>query len=344
MIHTLSEIAALVDGQVDPAGTVSIQGAAPFDLATAQDITFAGDPKFLKRLHECPAAAVLVPRGFEPVEGVRMPPMVRVDNPMLAFATVVRLFYPPEVRNPGVSPLAAIAEDVAIGADSSISAFVVVENRVRIGDRARIHPQVVIGEDVEIGDDVLIYPNVTILRRCRIGHRVVIHAGTVIGSDGFGFARQEGTFQKVSHSGIVEIGDDVEIGANNTIDRGTFGRTRIGNGVKTDNLVHIAHNVTVGDNSALVAQVGISGSTTIGKNVILAGQAGVSGHLTIGDGAIVGPQAGVAKSVAPGEIVSGSPEMPHRMWLRVQNIVPKLPFLKKQLAALEARLERIENR
>jgi UDP-3-O-[3-hydroxymyristoyl] glucosamine N-acyltransferase len=332
-----------VRGLSEADGDLKISGAAPFEMASSQDITFAGDPKFLKRLGESPAGAVLVPKDFLPLDKKQMPALIRVEHPMLAFAEVVRLFYPPEVRKKGISPLAFVGEGVVLGADVSISPFAVIENRANIGDRARIHPHVVIGEEVKIGDDVLIYPNVTILRKCRIGNRVVIHAGSVIGSDGFGFSRQEGTFQKVAHSGIVEIGDDVEIGANNTIDRGTFGITRIEKGVKTDNLVHIAHNVTVGENSALVAQVGISGSTTLGRNVILAGQAGISGHLTIGDGAIVGPQAGVAKSVPPGEIVSGTPEMPHRLWLRVQNIIQKLPALKKQVTDIEERLQRIEN-
>ena len=189
-----------------------------------------------------------------------------------------------------------------------------------------------------------IFPNVTILERCRIGNRVTIQSGTVIGADGFGYTPDGSRYHKIPHLGIVQIDDDVEIGACNTIDRARFGRTWICRGVKTDNLVHVAHNVTVGEDTVLVAQVGISGSVTIGRHAILAGQAGVSGHLEIGDNAIIGPQAGIAKSISKGQIVSGSPEMPHRLWLRVQRIIPQLPEMKKKIAALEARLQTLKDR
>ena len=173
----------------------------------------------------------------------------------------------------------------------------------------------------------------------------MIHAGTVIGSDGFGFAPDGRSYHKIPHTGYVQIDNDVEIGANNTIDRGTFGKTHIGRGVKTDNLIHIAHNVSVGENTVLVAQVGISGSVTIGRNAILAGQAGIAGHLNIGDGATIGPQTGVGKDVPEGQIVSsGIPEMPHRLWLRVQRLIPKLPDFSKKLSRMEKNLKRIEEK
>ncbi|NJL59362.1 MAG: UDP-3-O-(3-hydroxymyristoyl)glucosamine N-acyltransferase, partial [Desulfobacteraceae bacterium] len=220
----------------------------------------------------------------------------------------------------------------------------VIGSDVRIGDRVTIYPGVVIGDHVTIGNDITIYPNVSIYDHCIIGSRVIIHAGTVIGSDGFGFAPDGETYCKIPHRGMVQIDDDVEIGANNAIDRATFGKTWIQKGVKTDNLVHVAHNVVVGENTLLVAQVGISGSTSIGNHAILAGQAGVSGHLQIGNNVIIGPQAGIAKSVADGEIVSGSPEIPHKQWLRVQTIIPKLPEMKKQLNELQRRIEEIEKK
>jgi UDP-3-O-[3-hydroxymyristoyl] glucosamine N-acyltransferase len=217
---------------------------------------------------------------------------------------------------------------------------VVIGANVNIGERVWLHPGVVIGDNVSIGNDCIIYPNTTILERCIIADRVIIHAGTVIGSDGFGFAPDGKSYHKIPHTGNVQIDDDVEIGANNTIDRATFGTTHIGRGVKTDNLVHIAHNVIVGENTVIVAQVGVSGSVTIGKNVILAGQAGVAGHLTIGDGATVGPQTGVGKPVPEGQIVSsGIPEMPHRLWLRVQRLIPKLPDFNRRLSQLEKKIK-----
>jgi UDP-3-O-[3-hydroxymyristoyl] glucosamine N-acyltransferase len=219
---------------------------------------------------------------------------------------------------------------------------VFVGDDVIFGDRVTVHAGVVIGNHVRVGSDVILYPNVCILERCEIGNRVIIHAGTVIGSDGFGFALDGGHYHKIPQTGIVCIEDDVEIGACNTIDRATFGRTWIRRGVKTDNLVHIAHNVVVGEDTVLVAQVGVSGSVTIGNHAILAGQAGVSQHVTIGNGVTIGPQAGVAKSVPDGQVVSGSPEMPHRLWLKVCNIIPQLPEMKKKVRELERRIERLE--
>jgi UDP-3-O-[3-hydroxymyristoyl] glucosamine N-acyltransferase len=227
----------------------------------------------------------------------------------------------------------------------TIGPTVVIGDQVTVGDRVWLHPGVVIGNNVTIGNDVTIHPNATILERCTMGDRVIIHAGTVIGSDGFGYAPDGKCYHKIPHTGIVQIDDDVEIGANNTIDRASFGKTHIGRGVKTDNLVHVAHNVIVGENTVLVAQVGISGSVTIGENVILAGQAGVAGHLTIGNGAIVGPQTGVGKSVPDGQIVSsGIPEMPHKLWLRVQRLIPKLPEFSKRLSGLEKNFKILEKK
>ncbi|NVM57023.1 MAG: UDP-3-O-(3-hydroxymyristoyl)glucosamine N-acyltransferase, partial [Desulfobacterales bacterium] len=188
----------------------------------------------------------------------------------------------------------------------------------------------------------VVHPNVAILERCQIGNRVVIHAGSVIGSDGFGFASDGDRYYKIPQTGIVHIDDDVEIGACNTIDRATFGRTWIKRGVKTDNLVHIAHNVVVGEDTVLVAQVGISGSVTIGNHAILAGQAGVAQHVTIGNRVTIGPQSGVTRSISDGQIVSGTPGMPHRLWLKTCNIIPKLPDMKKKIRELEMRIEKLE--
>jgi UDP-3-O-[3-hydroxymyristoyl] glucosamine N-acyltransferase len=187
---------------------------------------------------------------------------------------------------------------------------------------------------------VVVHANVSILDHTRIGSRVIIQSGTVIGSDGFGYVQEDGKYHKIRHTGCVQIDDDVEIGANNTIDRATFGRTWIQRGVKTDNLVHIAHNCVIGEDTILVAQVGLSGSVTVGKHVILAGQVGVAGHLHIGDNAIVGAQSGIGQDVAPGDVVSGSPVMPHRVWLRMVKLLPRLPELKRRLDKLEKQVER----
>ncbi len=334
----LSKISEVVKGELKGDPIKNIRGIAPFDSATQDDITFASNVKFLKKINETGAGAVLVPRDFQG----SFQNIIKVDNPHVAFTRVMKLFYPSQKPEPGISSSVSIGKNFIHGKDSCIAPFVVIGNDVKLGDRIVIHPNVVIGDKVVIGNDVEIFPNVSILERCIVGSRVTIHAGTVIGSDGFGFASDGKTYYKIPHIGIVKIEDDVEIGAGNTIDRATFGKTWIKRGVKTDNLVHIAHNVTVGEDTVLVAQVGIAGSTTIGKHVTVAGQAAISGHITVGDNVIVGGKSGVAKSVPSGEVVSGTPEMPHKLWLRVQRIIPRLPELKKKLTEIDKRLQKIE--
>ena len=337
----ISKIAALVQGNIIGDSNKMISGAAPFEQAGENEITVAGNAKFFKKMGDCLAAAIIVPRDVN--TGARN--LVQVDNPMVAFAKTLQYFHPPVQPQAGIHPGAVIGQEFNHGQGLTVGPVAVIGRHVTVGDRVWLHPGVVIGDKVVMGDDVVIHPNVTIQERCVIGNRVIIHAGTVIGSDGFGFAPDGNCYHKIPHTGIVQIDDDVEIGANNAIDRGTFGKTHIGQGVKTDNLVHIAHNVSVGANTVLVAQVGISGSVTIGKNAILAGQAGVAGHLTIGDGATVGPQTGVGRPVPDGQIVSsGIPEMPHRIWLRVQRLIPKLPEFSKRLSGLEKRFKRFEEK
>jgi UDP-3-O-[3-hydroxymyristoyl] glucosamine N-acyltransferase len=338
MEMTLAQIASQVQGQIQGDGDKCITGVAPFETATSSDITFAGSHRFVKRLHETRAGAILVPHDTIE-EDARI---IRVNNPQTAFSKVVRIFYPPIPSWSGISPDAHVGQDIQMGKDVAIAPFVVVQNHVTLGDRVTLHPHVVLGDHVVIGSDVEIFPNVTILNGARIGSRVAIHAGTVIGGDGFGYTPDDGVYHKIPHLGIVQIDDDVEIGAGNTIDRATYGKTWIQKGVKTDNLVHIAHNVTVGENTLLVAQVGISGSTTIGRQSILAGQVGVSGHITIGDRVTIGAQSGIAASVPDGVTISGSPEMPHKLWLRVQRIIPRLPEIKKKLSEMEKRMNSIE--
>jgi len=337
---SLARIAELVDGEVKGDITKIIRAAAPFDDATGNDITFAGNAIYLKRINETGAGAVIVPRDFH----ASSKNMVRVDNPQVAFAKALNLLHPPPKRTAGINSTVYIGNKFVCGKDISISAFVVIQDNVTLGDRVTIHPGVVIGDNVLIGNDVEIHPNVTILERCKIGSRVIINAGTVIGSEGFGFAPDGEEYYKIPQTGIVQIDDDVEIGAGNTIDRATFGKTWIKTGVKTDNLVQIGHNVTVGENTLLVSQVGISGSSTIGKHAILAGQVGVSGHLIIGNNVVIGPQAGIAKSIPNGEVVSGSPAMPHKFYLRVLGVFKKLPELHKTLLKVEKRLKKIEEK
>jgi UDP-3-O-[3-hydroxymyristoyl] glucosamine N-acyltransferase len=339
--YSLEYIAGVVGGDVAGEPTKRIAGIAPLNVAGPDQITFAVNAKYLQQAADSKAGAIIVPRTIAPPRGINL---VLADNPQVAFNAVVALFHPPHRPDPGVSSHAVVASDACLGQRVAVGAFASIGNRSTIGDRTVIQHGVFIGRHVSIGKDVLIHPNVTILDFCRIGDRVTIHPGTVIGSDGFGFVPDGGRFHKIPQIGIVQIDDDVEIGAGNTIDRATLGRTWIQRGVKTDNLVHIAHNVVIGEDSVIVAQVGIAGSTKVGHHAILAGQAGISGHLTIGNNVTVGPMTGVAKDIADGEVVSsGSPAMPHRTWLRVQRIIPSLPDMKKQIADLTKKIAELEN-
>jgi len=314
-----------------------IQGIAPFDHAQAGWITFAIDKKILPRINETRADAIICGKQFKDRSDVEKT-LIIVDNPYAGFAKAAQLFLPHPPTPMGVHQHATVGESVSLGKDISIHPGVVIGNQSTIGDNVIIRANTVIGDNVTIGNDTLIYPNVTILENCQIGSRVIIHSGTVIGCDGFGFAPDGERYEKVPQSGIVRIDDDVELGANNTIDRATFGQTWIKQGVKTDNQVHVAHNVVVGENSVLVAQVGIAGSSKLGKHCVVAGQTGIGGHLTIGDHVTIGPKAGVAQSLEGHQIVSGNVAMPHQIWLKVQTIIPKLPELKKQVARLEKQI------
>ncbi len=336
---TVSEIARIVGGEVKGDPDVLIRGAAPFEEASEHDITYAGDRKHLKKIDETAAGAVIAPSDFEK-EGRTL---LGAANPHVAFARVFAHLHPGSRPAPGVHPSAIIGEGVGIGDDVSIGPLVIVGRNATLGSRVVLHGHVFIGDDVTIGDDVVLYPNVTVLERCRIGNRVIIHSGSVIGSDGFGYAQDGDLSVKIPQIGVVQIDDDVEIGANNTIDRATFDKTWICRGVKTDNLIQIAHNVTIGEDCILVAQVGIAGSSILGKHVVLGGQAGVAGHVTLGDYVMVGSQGAVVQSVGDREIVSGSPSMPHRLWLRVRRLLTRLPQMKSKLSELEKRISTLEN-
>ncbi|MEJ2039330.1 MAG: UDP-3-O-(3-hydroxymyristoyl)glucosamine N-acyltransferase [Desulfosarcinaceae bacterium] len=339
MQMTLGEIAALVHGEVLGDAAMPIRGVAPLDLAGRHEVAFAERGPALKRIGRSDAGAVLVPKGA--CDSTK--PLVLVENPRLAFTRLVAMFHPPSRPVSGIHPTAVIGRDCRIGADAAITAGVVIGDHAVIGDRVTLHPNVVVGNGVVIGDDTVIHPLVAVLEGCRVGARVIIHAGTVIGSDGYGFVQDEDHHVKIPQIGIVRIDDDVEIGANNTIDRATFGETWIKKGVKTDNQVHIAHNVEVGEHTLLVAQAGIAGSTKIGHHVIIAGQSGIGDHLEIGNRTVVAGRTGVAQSIPEKQVVSGAvAAMPHRKWLRMNKILPALPDMQKKLRSLEERVKQME--
>ncbi|MCG6911974.1 MAG: UDP-3-O-(3-hydroxymyristoyl)glucosamine N-acyltransferase [Deltaproteobacteria bacterium] len=338
MRFTVGEVAERISGKVRGDANKPVSGVAPFEEAAGTDITLAAEAKFIKRLGETDAGCIIVPDDCRSDAS----DLILTRNPRVAFAKAIALFHPRPEPSARVSEQSVVGKAVVFGDAVDVAPFVSIGDRVRMGSRVRIHPHVFIGDDVTIGDDVEIKPNVTVMERCTIGSRVLIQAGTVVGSDGFGFAPDGETYHKVPHVGTVVIEDDVEIGANNAIDRATFGRTWIRKGVKTDNLIQIAHNVEVGENTVIAALTGISGSVTIGRHAVLAGQAGISGHLTIGDYAVIGPKAGIAKPVAPGETVMGAPAVPIKMFLRQSSLLNRLPDMKKKLAELDKKMRALK--
>jgi UDP-3-O-[3-hydroxymyristoyl] glucosamine N-acyltransferase len=337
---TLEKLATLVGGEVVGDRLLEVTGIASLEEAKEGEITFLVELKNLYRLEKTKAAAAIVPLSLASFSK----PVIRTPNPYLSYAKIQTFFTHSPYRPKGVDPRAYLGQDVKIGQDVSIYPFVFIGDRCQIGDRAVLYPGVYVGETAQIGDECLLYPNVVVMDRCIIGKRVIIHPGTIIGSDGFGFAQDGAQYVKIPQVGIVQIDDDVEIGANCAVDRAALGKTWIKRGVKTDNLVQIGHNVTIGEDTVLVAQVGIAGSTEVGNRVSLGGQVGVVGHIKIGDGAMVGAQSGVAQDVPPGQIISGSPAFPHREWLRTQAVIPKLPEMKRLLAALEKRVKALEEK
>lgn len=338
--YSLKHIASVAGGQLFGDSEKRITGVAPVDTAGPDQITFAAGSKYLKQISKLNAGAIIVPKTFAPLSDANL---IATENPQLAFAKVVELFHPAFKPAPEIDLRAFIGSNVQLADSAYIGPFASVGDRSSVGNETVVHHGVFIGNDVAIGDNVVIHPNVTVMNGCRIGNRVTIHPGTVIGSDGYGFVQDSGRHHKIPQIGIVQIDDDVEIGACNTIDRATFGRTWIKRGVKTDNLIHIAHNVVVGEDSLIVAQVGIAGSTRIGHHAIIAGQAGISGHLTLGNHVTVGPMTGVGRDLEDGQVVSsGSPSMPHRTWLRVQRVIPVLPDMKKKIADLEKKIADLE--
>lgn len=335
---SLREIAQVVDGRVIGDQGIMIWGGNSLDDAGPGEISFFFDRRYKEALNRTKASAVFVRNETPSFKG----PQVVVSNPELSYAKVAGLFAPPVPRYPGISERAIIHESSQIGENVSIYPWVYIGEEAVIGEGAVLFPGVFIGHRVRIGKDVLIYPNVTILHHCVIGDKVIIHAGSVIGSDGFGYVRDGSISVKIPQTGIVQIDDDVEIGANTCIDRAALGKTWIKRGTKLDNLVQVGHNVVIGEDSIVVAQVGISGSVNIGREVMIGGQVGISDHLVIGDRTMIAPQAGVAKSISPGGVVSGTPAIPHRLFLKASGLMSRLPQFSERLRDLEKRMESLE--
>jgi len=339
MSKTLKEIAAFVGGELVGDEDIVITGVSGIREAAEGDITFLANPKYLPFLEKTRASAVVTARDVT----IKHKPIIRTENPSLAFVKIVSFISPDQIGRPkGIHPSAVIGKNVSLGKNVAVGPYTVIEENVKIGEATTIYAGCFIGHDTKIGGHTLIYPNVSVRERISIGERVIIHSGTVIGSDGFGFVTVEGRHHKVPQAGTVVIEDDVEIGANVAIDRARFDKTVIGAGTKIDNLVHIAHNVIIGENSIILAQVGIAGSTVIGKGVTLAGQVGIVGHVEIGDNAVVMAQSGVSKSVPAGAYVWGYPAKPQAIAKRVNACVQNLPRLYHTISELKKKIEELE--
>ncbi|MBK7140947.1 MAG: UDP-3-O-(3-hydroxymyristoyl)glucosamine N-acyltransferase [bacterium] len=329
---TLAELAALVGGTIEGDGRTFITGAAPIESARAGEISFVANPNYLQYIETTGASALVL----DPKTECAHKPTIRHQNPYLVFAKIVdRLYADPVLVEPGISPHAVIEAGAVIGADCAIGPFCHIRSTAKIGDRCQLVSSVYVGDRAEIGPNSLVHPGVKILHGVKVGARAIIHAGTVIGSDGFGFAPTPTGMMKIKQVGWVEISDDVEIGANVAIDRGALGPTRIGRGTKIDNLVHLAHNVQVGEDCLIIAQVGISGSTKLGNRVILAGQVGLVGHIELGDDVRVGAQSGVKDSVPAGKTMFGYPAREIMATKRIEASLSRLPDLFKRVRRLE---------
>ncbi len=341
MRKTLKEIAKIIDGELVGDPGVLITGISGIKEAREGDITFLANPKYAALAETTRASAIITSRDAQSLPK----PVIRTTNPSLAFVKIVEVFSLPAVNHPrGIHPTAVIGKDVSLGANIALGPYTVIEEGASIGDNSIIYASCFVGPFSKIGSNTLIYPHVSIRERTSIGSRVIIHSGTVIGSDGFGFVTVDGVHHKIPQVGTIEIGDDVEIGSNVSIDRARFDKTVIAKGTKIDNLVQIAHNVVVGENSLIAAQTGISGSTILGKNVILAGQVGLVGHITVGDNAIIMARSGVNKSIPADTMAWGYPAKPAPIARRVNACVQNLPKLFEKVNLLQKKIEALESR
>ena len=341
MTITAAQIAEHLRGEVLGDGSVRLTGFAPADRARAGDLTFADTKDYFLTAENSDATAILVSGDFKSTHKV----LIRVPNARVAVARLLPLFFPPDTHCPGIHPTATIAASAQIDATACIGPYCVIGDRVRIGARSVLLGGNHIGRDSQIGEDTCLFPNVTVYPKTQIGNRVSIHAGTVIGSDGYGYAFDEGRHRKVLQVGRVTIHDDVEIGANSAIDRGALGDTVIGQGTKIDNLVHVAHNVSMGRHCLIMGQVGFAGSTQLGDYCVVASQSGIAGHLKLGKQVTIGAKSGVMRDIPDGETVLGIPAAPDKQAKRQMIALTQLPALirrirelEKQLAELQAKL------
>ena len=338
---TLGQLAEVLAAKLagDPARVVT--GVATLDAASADDISFLTDLRYEAAARASRAGAFIAPVGTRGLPA----PVLECTSPQRALVELLGLFHPPPAVTPGVDPSASVAVSASVDPSATIGPLVVVESGARIGARVRVHALAYVGPGVAIGEDSVIHPLVVLREDVRVGKRVILHPGAVLGADGFGYTRDDGRYRKIPQVGGVLIEDDVEIGANSTVDRATLGSTIVRRGTKIDNLVQVAHNVEIGEDSIIAAQTGIAGSSRIGRDVMLGGQVGVADHVTVGDGAMLSAQAGVAQDVAPGAKLAGTWGRPlfqaRRIWVaqsELPDMIARMKKLERRVAELEARL------
>jgi UDP-3-O-[3-hydroxymyristoyl] glucosamine N-acyltransferase len=342
MQFSAAQIAALINGKIEGDAIASVGSFGKIEEAQNGQLAFLANPKYEEYLYSTKASVIIINDALELKQPV-IATLIRVPDAYTAFATLLSTYQKMmQQQMMGVQEPSYISKSASYGQNVFIGAFAYLGENVKVGNNSKIYPNVYLGNDVKIGDNSIIHPGVKIYHDCVIGNNVIIHAGTVIGSDGFGFAPQaDGSFQKVPQIGNVVVEDNVEIGANTTIDRATIGSTIIRSGAKLDNLIQIAHNVEIGNSTVVAAQAGVSGSTKVGKGVMIGGQVGIVGHINIGDGAKINAQSGVSKSIEPGKAVTGSPAHDYTAALRSQAIGRNLPELQKRIKELEALVKQL---
>jgi UDP-3-O-[3-hydroxymyristoyl] glucosamine N-acyltransferase len=339
---TAEQIATVIKGTIEGDPSVRVSGFSRIEEGKPGSLTFLANPKYTHYIYTTQASIVLVNNDFKPEQPVQAT-LVRCASAYAALAILLDMVEKMKPQKTGIEPMAYIAEGVSLGENVYVGGFAYIAEGAKIGNNTKVYPQSYIGEHATIGENTIIYPGVKIYQGCVIGNNCIIHAGAVIGSDGFGFAPEDGTYKKIPQMGIVLVEDDVEIGANTTIDRAVMDATIIRKGVKLDNLIQIAHNVEVGDNTVMAAQVGISGSTKIGKQCMFGGQVGLGGHIAIGDNANIGAQSGIISNIDSGAKIMGAPAIPVKDYFRSSIIFPKLPEMYRQIAQLQKEIEALKS-
>ncbi len=344
MEFSANDIAALLNGEVEGNGNVKVSNISKIDDSVPGTLTFLSNPTYTKYIYTTTAAIVIVSKDFK-ADSPLSCTLIRVEDAYVSLAKLLDFYVKMKPVKVGIEQPSFIHSSAIVGEQIYVGAFAYIGEKANIGNNVKIYPHVFIGDNVKIGDDTILYSGVKIYAGCSVGSSCMIHAGTVIGADGFGFApNPDGTYTKIAQIGNVIIEDNVEIGANTTIDRATLGSTILHKGVKLDNLVHIAHNVEIGEDTAMAAQVGVAGSTIIGRNCVFGGQAGISGHSTIGEGSKIGPQSGVISSVKPNSVLLGSPALEFKLTMKAYAITRNLPQLRNDVIDLQKRIQTIEKK